>query len=236
MKDELLVVLQKRLQYLGYYHLEIDGEEGPGIDNAVTSFKRNHGLNPRPKIGPLTITAIFSDKAKKSPIPKVKNNKPVWLLEAYSLLGTKEVKGKDNNPIIMNWAYELDQWYTGDDVPWCGLFMAHCMRVGSPNEPQNFNRLGARAWRAFGKEVPPSLGCIGVFWRTHPTQSNNGHVAFIIGESRDYYVILGGNQSDNVTITKISKNRLLECRAPNNWTPKKLPKMTLAGALSKNET
>lgn len=229
----------QRLQYLGYYHLKIDGKEGPGIRNAVTQFKAAVGLYPRPKIGPLTLTAIFSPEAPHKPKPAPITGEPEWLTEARSLIGTKEVRGKGDNPIIMDWAEQLDQWYPGDDVPWCGLFVAHCMAHGAPDEPQKFNRLGARAWRAFGVKVEPCVGAIGVFWRTHKTKSVNGHVAFIIGKGTDadgdYFIIVGGNQSDNVTITKIDADRLLECRAPAGFKGKALPKMTLAGARSKNE-
>lgn len=235
MRKELLTVVQQRLKYLGYYRLVVDGDEGPGTRNAVVDFKRNHNLAPRAKIGPLTLTSLMSEQAKHAPKPKTLGNEPLWMTEARRLLGTREVRGKGNNPIIMEWANELDQWYPGDDVPWCGLFVAHCMDHGAPEEPQDFNRLGARAWRAFGKRVEPSAGCIGVFWRTHKTKSGNGHVAFILGEGSDYYVILGGNQSDDVTITKIAKDRLLECRAPHDWTPGDLPRMTVSGAMSRNE-
>jgi len=238
MKTELLTVVQQRLKYLGYYHLLIDGDEGPGSRNAVIRFKKNHGLAARAKIGPLTLTAIFSEQAKPAPtvLPATTDDSsPPWMSEARNLLGTKEKTGKGNNPVIMQWAADLDQWYPGDDIPWCGLFVGHCMAVGAPDESQDFNRLGARAWRAFGKKVKPSAGCIGVFWRTHKTKSFNGHVAFILGESLDYYVILGGNQSDDVTITKIAKNRLLQCRGPMDWLPLTLPQMTLSGALSQNE-
>ncbi|WP_299078711.1 TIGR02594 family protein [uncultured Paraglaciecola sp.] len=235
MKTQLLTVTQQRLAYLGYYRLVVDGQEGPGTSNAVIEFKRNHGLAPRDKIGPLTMTAIFSPDAKPAPKPKPQPGEPLWAAEARNLLGTREVRGKGNNPIIMDWAEELDQWYPGDDVPWCGLFVAHCMSIGAPDEAQEFNRLGARAWRAFGQEVNPCAWCIGVFWRTHKTKSGNGHVAFIIGEGPDYYVILGGNQSDNVTIAKIAKNRLLECRGPSGWSGPELERMTVAGAMSRNE-
>jgi uncharacterized protein (TIGR02594 family) len=235
MKTELLRVVQQRLQYLGYYKLLVDGQEGPGTRIAVVNFKREHGLLARPKIGPLTLTAMMSEHAKQAPKPKAVKGEPFWLTEARSLLGTREVKGAGDNPIIMGWADALDQWYPGDDVPWCGLFMAHCMSVGAPNEPQNFNRLGARAWRAYAQKIEPCVGAIGVFWRTHKTQSVNGHVAFLLAEGPDYYIILGGNQDDNVTIGKIAKERLLECRAPTGWQGKPLPALTLEGALSENE-
>lgn len=237
MSKQCIRTLQLRLKYLDYYHVIVDGEEGPATRNAVTAFKGRNGLTPRPLVGPLTLTKMFDVGAIKGAKPKPVDGEPPWLTHARSLLGTKEVRGKGNNPEIMAWADEIDlAWYPGDDIPWCGLFVAICMHVGAPHEPQeHFNRLGARAWRDYGVAIDPCVGAIGRFWRTHKTQSVNGHVAFIIGEGSDYYVILGGNQTDNVTITKIAKTRLLDCRAPSGWQGEKLPPLTVAGALSQNE-
>ena len=235
MKTEVFKVFQQRLAYLGYYRLIVDGQPGPGTSNAVIRFKSNHGLAPRDKVGPLTMTALFSPDAKHAPKPKPVKGEPEWLTEARSLVGTKEVRGKGNNPIIMDWAEELDQWYPGDDVPWCGLFVAHCMSVGAPDEPQNFNRLGARAWDAFGEECDPCVGAIIRFWRTHKTRSGNGHVAFVIGQHKNDFIIIGGNQSDNVTIAKKSKSMMLGCCGPKGWTGAPLPTMSVNVARSKNE-
>ena len=235
MKTQILKVVQQRLQYLRYYGLIVDGQEGPGTNNAIIEFKRRHGLNPRATVGPMTMTALFSENAKSAPKPKPKKGEPAWLAEARRLVGTREVRGKGNNPIIMDWAKDLDQWYTGDDVPWCGLFTAHCMAVGAPEEPQDFNRLGARAWRSFGEKCEPCLGAVIVFWRTHKTRSGNGHVAFVIGEDGDDFIILGGNQSDNVTIAKKSKSMMLGCYGPKGWKGDPLPKVSLSVARSKNE-
>lgn len=39
-------------------------------------------------------------------------------------MGTKEAQGSRNNAAILDWAKDLDIHYPGDDVPWCGLFVA----------------------------------------------------------------------------------------------------------------
>ena len=241
MKTQLLIVVQTLLKALGYYMGYIDGEEGVMTRNAVTHFKETNGLRARDFIGPVTLALLCSPQAKPAPKPTPRKDvngvtEPPWLGEARNLLGTREVLGGGNNPTIMKWADDLDQWYPSDDVPWCGLFVAHCMAVGAPQEPQSFNRLGARAWRVFGEQCEPSIGAIGVFWRTHKTRSVNGHVAFIIGEDDTTYHILGGNQSDNVTITRITKSRLLECRAPSGWKGGKVLRSVIGGAVSQNET
>jgi len=42
-----------------------------------------------------------------------------------------------------------------------------------------------------------------------------GHVGFYAGEDERAYHVLGGNQSDSVSITRIPKDRLLEARWPS---------------------
>lgn len=235
MAYNLLNLVQGRLKALGYYTGAVDGVAGALTSMAVVEFKRAHGLRARDYIGPLTMMSLFDLDAKRAPEPERVAGEPLWLAEARRLKGTREVPGSASNPAIMQWAEDLNQWYPDDSVPWCGLFVAHCMAVGAPAAPQNFNRLGARAWRAFGVPVVPSIGAIAVFWRTHKTQSVNGHVGFIVGADESSFHILGGNQSDNVTVTRIARSRLLECRAPAGFTGDPVLQPVIGGALSTNE-
>lgn len=232
---ELIHTVQHRLRELGYYHGFLDGLVGPLTSHAIITFKESVGLKARDYIGPLTMSALFNERTKPKTEPEPDPTAPPWLVEARSFIGTKEYKGSADNPTIMQWATNLDQWYPGDDIPWCGLFVAHCMDVGAPDGPQDFNRLGARNWLEYGKEVPASLGAIAVFWRTHPTRSWNGHVGFLVGEDRGTYHILGGNQSDSVNITRISKDRLLGFRGPTNWEGDTNLSSVAGGTISTNE-
>lgn len=233
--NALVATTQGRMADLGWYKGRIDGDEGPMTENAMSRFKAAHGFRERPYPGPLTLATLWSPNVKSAPKPVHKSGEPTWLAEARNLLGTREVRGSANNPEIMQWARDLDQWYTGDDVPWCGLFVAHCMAVGAPDEPQDFNRLGARAWMNFAVECGADVGAVAVFWRTHKTRSWNGHVAILTGQSDTAYRVIGGNQSDNVTKTWISKDRLLGFRGPDGWKGALAPKAR-TGQLSTNES
>lgn len=234
-QDNLTRAVQTRLAELGWYRLQIDGVVGPGTRNAVIDFKRAAGLAARDYIGPITMTRLFAEDAPRAGMALSVGDDPPWLTEARRLLGTRETPGKASNPTIMDWASGLDQWYPGDDVAWCGLFVAHCMAVGAPDEPQDFNRLGAREWLKFGAPCAPSVGAIAVFWRTHPTKSWHGHVGFVVGGDRDTLHILGGNQSDAVTITRISKTRLLGCRGPAGWIGNRDLVPVTGGGVSEDE-
>lgn len=134
--------------------------------------------------------------------------KPAIIREAMPLLGVREKLGNKNNPVIMSWAREVGIDYSGDDVPWCGLFAAVvCSRAGwrAPSAP-----LWARNWAQFGAGSPEAaLGDVLVFER-----GTGGHVGFYVAEDTDAYHVLGGNQGDAVSISRILKTRLLAARRP----------------------
>ncbi|MEP0235556.1 TIGR02594 family protein [Roseibium sp.] len=233
---DLLKSVQTRLQTLGWYTGPIDGDAGPSTRSAMTGFKLASGLRARPYPGPITLGKLFAGTAERRAVPAPSSeDKPAWLLEAERLKGVAEVAGRESNPVILNWAEGLHLDYAGDDIPWCGLFVAHCMRIGAPDAPLPSNVLGARNWQQFGRRVDPEIGAILVFWRGSKS-GWKGHVGFYVGEDANCYFVLGGNQSDAVTIARISKNRLLSARIPEGVSPsRKTVQLTSAAALSTNE-
>jgi uncharacterized protein (TIGR02594 family) len=165
-----------------------------------------------------------------------KEGAPKMLVEALKLFGIKEQPGDADNPEIINWAKEtgLTRMYSTDSTPWCGLLMAVVARRADKSFPPN--PLWARNWAQFG--VPssePGLGDVLVFSR-----GNGGHVALYVGEDKKTFHVLGGNQSDAVTITRIEKSRLLAARRPiwKTEQPANVRKIELRtdGVISGNES
>lgn len=139
-----------------------------------------------------------------------KERAPRMLLEALALYGTLEKPGAANNPTIIAWAKEVGgavaDVYKADSIPWCGLFMAVVAKRSTWEPPRN--PLWALSWSAFGKPVDvPMLGDVLVF-----TRNGGGHVGIYVGEDATAYHVLGGNQSDAVTITRIARGRLYTAR------------------------
>ena len=159
---------------------------------------------------------------------------PRHLLKAMELYGVTETVGSKHNPIIMGWAKEvgLDKVYVNDEIPWCGLFAAVVMhRAGRPvvKDP-----LWALNWNKFGVQVKtPMLGDILTFSR-----NGGGHVGFYVGEDATAFHVLGGNQGNQVSVTRIAKSRLSQARRPEYTAqPTNIRSIVLAGngALSTNE-
>ena len=129
---------------------------------------------------------------------------------ALSQIGVKEVVGKKNNPIIVNYAQEIGhKWITTDETAWCSIFVnwvaQKCDRVSS-------GKLNARSWLKIGKPVSnPKIGDVVVFWRESPG-SWKGHVAFFVRETKNWVYVLGGNQNNQVKISAYPKTKLLGYR------------------------
>jgi uncharacterized protein (TIGR02594 family) len=159
---------------------------------------------------------------------------PLWLAFARTQIGVKEVAGPGNSPTIMGWAKKVGTKFLGivygaDSTAWCGLFVSRCMVEVGINPPAIAVR--ASAWDNWGVTCKPTVGCVLRFSR-----SGGGHVGFYIGEDETCYHVLGGNQSDQVNITRIEKSRMVESRWPKDHRVSTQPlKMTGSGAVSKNE-
>lgn len=164
---------------------------------------------------------------------------PRTIHEGLKLMGTAEIVGRGSNRTIIAWRDELNAagvaitGYSDDDIPWCGLFaaiVAHRAGKAVPASP-----LWARNWAKFGVAAPVAgLGDVLVFERP----GGGGHVGFYIAEDATAYHVLGGNQSNRVSITRIAKSRCIARRRPAyNVQPAAVRAYRVAagGALSRNE-
>jgi len=162
---------------------------------------------------------------------------PRILIEARAQHGIIEYAGIENNPVILGWAREVGgnvaDIYNQDSIPWCGLFIAVCAKRAKQTLPDK--PLWALSWAKWGDPVDePKLGDVLVFKR-----DGGGHVGLYVGEDDECFHVLGGNQSDEVCITRIRRERLFAARR----TPWKVMqplnirrvKLKTGGAVSKNE-
>lgn len=140
---------------------------------------------------------------------------------ALSQYGLKEILGKIDNPEITK--YFTSCGFTAsalrDETSWCSAFVNWCAQAAC--KPMS-GKLNARSWLTVGAGVADGqqrLGDVVVFWRgAHKdeliTGSNlkKGHVGFYIREDAQYVYVLGGNQSNQVSIAPYAKNRVLNYR------------------------
>ena len=148
-----------------------------------------------------------------------------WITEAKTALGRNEARDRSWR---MDWL-KRDGRSLGDPGknPWCGDFVETCIRMGLANEPLlsalGTNPYWARNGLLFGQAVQPITGAVLIFER-----GSGGHAGFAVGQDDTHFFVLGGNQSDAVTIARIAKSRLLGARWPATFPPRlqRLPTMT----------
>jgi len=136
---------------------------------------------------------------------------PRWLDHAWADVGIKEAPGSASNPRIL--AYYKDAGHPGvtsDAVAWCAAFVGACL---ARSDIAATGSLMARSYLSWGETVEePRLGAIAIFSRG--TDPSLGHVGFVVGVSPNTLHILGGNQSDAVTIESFGTEQLLSLRWP----------------------
>lgn len=201
-----------------------DGIAGRMTTAAVAQFQADAKLGVKwpGTIGEKTLTALGLKSATPPQLP--------WMAEARRYLGLHEVRDAKT----LDKALGLDS----SEIAWCGAFTGMCIASALPSEPLPANKLGARNWMKFGKAINgPQIGAIAVFWRG-TKDGWQGHVGFVVGHDANYLHILGGNQSDSVSIARLDKARLLGYRWPVTAEPAPtgpLPTSTINAAITQNE-
>lgn len=137
---------------------------------------------------------------------------PPWLTLARRELGTGEAYGSGDNARVL--AYYRDAGHpeiAHDSVAWCAAFASAMLERSGVASPRT---LRARNFLQWGTALDaPQAGCIVVLWRGSPN-SDQGHVGFFAGVTSDRLLLLGGNQSDQVSLAAFPRNQVLGYRWP----------------------
>lgn len=153
-----------------------------------------------------------------------------WMAEAWRGFGIAERAGAAADPRIV--AYYRDAGHpeiTSDEVAWCAAFLGAALaRTGFAAT----GSLLARSYSDYGQELDdPDYGAIAVFPRGGDPQQ--GHVGFVAGATETHLYILGGNQSDAVTVAAFPRANVIALRwpQPKSQTPEILFDRCLAHVL-----
>ncbi|MDP2358029.1 MAG: TIGR02594 family protein [Beijerinckiaceae bacterium] len=218
--------IQTELKRCGFDPGPIDGAWGAKTRAAVRRFQDDRRLTVDGLVGPQTLKALFP---AAHPIA-ITALEPPWYAEAKRRMGLHEVRDKK---ALWDWL-KSDGKQLGDPskLPWCGDFVATALALTTPDDPQPTNPYWAQNWQKFGVPLgKPALGAVLVFVRP-----GGGHVGFCAGADSAYYAVLGGNQSNAVTIARIERSRCIGIRWPKTYPlPSSFALVTAAGAISKNE-
>jgi len=130
---------------------------------------------------------------------------PRWYEIANGELGTQELPGARHNPRILEYHALTSLRASDDETPWCASFVEFCLQQAGSH---GTGSAAARSYLNWGRPLTrPTIGCVAV-WQNH--------VGFFAGYASDGRIlVLGGNQSNRVSIAPFSAKTLLGFRWPS---------------------
>lgn len=141
-------------------------------------------------------------------VKRAGSTSPIGLAAAY--LGKRE--GSDTEALSAFFKKACGISIDPGKTAWCAAFANSVL--ASTGAPTSKAPLLARSFLEYGDKVDkPTAGDVVVFSRG--SDQNKGHVGFYVGEDeKGNIMVLGGNQSNSVSIQSYSKDKLLGIRRP----------------------
>lgn len=143
---------------------------------------------------------------------------PKWLQRALAELGQSEIAGPRHNARIVGYARAIGasaDWIVDDETPWCATFVGAMLEATGIASSRSARAKSYLEWgrpRADGESI---VGAICVFNRGRDPAA--GHVGFALSETADAVQLVGGNQSNTVSVVDYLKADLVAVRFPTGW-------------------
>lgn len=147
-------------------------------------------------------------------------DQPPWLAAAWAELGQREIAGAADNARILSLFCDAGHpEIANDETAWCAAFVGACLTRSGLSGTTS---LMARSYLSWGAEIDEGrLGAVVVFSRG--SDPALGHVGFLVGETGDGLLVLGGNQGDAVSVQRFDRSILLGLRWPGETDAKTDP-------------
>lgn len=200
--------LQKLLVSQLHPHLQLiaDGVFGPDTYAAVRLFQASVGLGIDGIVTPEIWAALerkdLAPHLVDAPLPADFRSTP-WMICAMREKGQREISGGRHNPRILQYHATTTLRATTDETPWCSAFVNWCLlQTGITGT----NSAAAKSWAEWGKPSAAIPGAITVLQDLKATSGSGYHVAFLVQDAGAHYLLLGGNQHNEVRTSKYPKH------------------------------
>jgi uncharacterized protein (TIGR02594 family) len=137
---------------------------------------------------------------------------PPWMTVAWAELGVAERTGAATNPRIAAYFRAVGHPEVADDeTAWCAAFVGACLESAGLKCTRSLSARSYLDWGVGMTELQP--GAVIVLERG--SDPALGHVGFLVGETPQSVILLGGNQSNAVTVQAFDRARVIGCRLPD---------------------
>lgn len=132
---------------------------------------------------------------------------PEWVQAALAEQGQAERPGAAHNPRIVEYHATTTLRARDDETPWCASFVGWCLQQAGL---AGTRRAAAASYSTWGQPLSqPVLGAVVTF-----TRPGGGHVGFYMGQRGGKWLILGGNQSNKVSVASYDPAKHTAIRWP----------------------
>ena len=137
-------------------------------------------------------------------------SEPVWMDVARRELGVREVRGKQDNPRIIQYLrstrYRPAVYH--DEIPWCSAFVCWVLEASGIRSTRS---AAAISYESFGDALDaPQPGALIVTMRQDRRNPRARHVGFWESPGR----LLGGNQGNRVSVKDFDESTITAIRWP----------------------
>jgi uncharacterized protein (TIGR02594 family) len=202
----------------------VDGHFGLATEHALRRFQRAHGLLDDGIADAWTWQALLKPRATPRDVEHSATTSQVtqsphirWMDIARAEIGQSEVAGARHNPRIIEYHASTRLRPTSDEIPWCASFVNWVMQQAGLHGTRSS---AAASWIHWGVPCELQEGAVIVIHNARAARSSltasGNHVGFLVQASENHYVVLGGNQSDQVKESRFSRSswQLRACRWP----------------------
>lgn len=155
---------------------------------------------------------IIQDSEAANPRAMIKASSPIQAATAF--LGLREENAEEAKTLSAFFKSTVGIDLNPAKTAWCAAFVDAVLKTTGS---EGTGKLNARSYLDWGKPVDtPKVGDVVVFSRGDPN-GWQGHVGFYMGTNEDGTIkVLGGNQSNSVSVSDYSADKLLGYRRASN--------------------
>jgi uncharacterized protein (TIGR02594 family) len=195
-------------------NLCINGNFGEHAEAAVRLYQSSVGLGIDGIVGPRTWSALQTGRVSNPGAAVLTSSSfpnAHWMAVAMKEIGQKEIPGAHNNPRILEYHATTTLKAATDEISWCSSFVNWCLlqvKIAGTNSA------AAISWLDWGHEATAgevaSGGAIAIIYNAEAANTSlsvsGNHVGFLVKETAGHYILVGGNQSNQVKISSYPKS------------------------------